>query len=82
MTTLNSYNFMDLLKDHNYVPRVTKSESSLINDVTSRLETVTNVFSVSNDDYSFMDLVKDRSYSFSPIQVPANDNIAAQSSAA
>jgi hypothetical protein len=37
---------------------------------------------VKSDDYNFMHLLKDNGYGFTPILVPANDNVARLSNAA
>ena len=57
MTTLTAnYNFMDLLKDYNYVPKIDRSSNSIVGDVKRVYERVTETTS----DYSFMDLLKDK----------------------
>ena len=56
MTTQTSnYNFMDLLKDHNYVPQVDDSKYGLFRDVTDAFESVSAKFDEATTDYSFMD---------------------------
>ncbi len=82
MTTFTRYNFMDLLKDHNYVPSMDENTYDIFQDVSNLFEKIKASLMVKSDDYNFMHLLKDNGYGFTPIHVPANDNVARLSNAA
>lgn len=65
---LNTYSFMDLLKDYNYVPEAEKSEVEFPENIASMVEYFTDFIKNKTEDYDFMDLLGDKGY------VPVNDN--------
>lgn len=62
------YNFMDLLKDYNYVPEAEKSVIEFPENVAALVEFFTDMIKNSTTDYTFLDLLGDKGY------VPVNDN--------
>lgn len=68
MTTfINTYSFMDLLKDNNYVPETDHSESSFMQYIEDAYEFIAKKVRTNTEDYGFMDLLNDNGY------VPSND---------
>ena len=63
----SSYSFMDLLKDHNYVPTNVVEEISIVDEIESSLNNIVDFFDANTVDYDFMDLLSDKGY------VPANN---------
>ena len=76
MTTfINTYSFMDLLKDYNYVPETDHSENEYISTIKSTFNRLADL--VRTNDYDFMDLLHDKGYV--PVEalvlpIPSNDN--------
>ncbi len=64
----NTYCFMDLLKDYNYVPEADRSETAVSQDFTKLVTSFSNFIKNKTTDYDFMDLLGDNGY------VPVNDN--------
>lgn len=79
---MTTYNFIDFLKDHNYVPPMQESTYDVFEEASNLFEKIKTSVTIKSDDYSFMHLLKDNGYGFTPIQVPANDNVARLSEAA
>lgn len=75
MTNTRSYTFLDLLKDHNYVPKLNESNFILLDNLLDAFNKLTSVFEKNTVEYDFMDLLKDNGYGLEPIFVPANDNV-------
>jgi len=65
---LNTYNFMDLLKEYNYVPETDRSEIRFPENIAALVEYFTDLVRSKTEDYDFMDLLGDKGY------VPVNDN--------
>ena len=78
MTTLiNTYSFMDLLKDKRHVPEIDHSNTQIMLEIENAFETISDfaLFDTASND--FMDLLNDKGYvptanDFLPIA--ANDN--------
>ncbi len=64
----NTYSFMDLLKDNNYVPEAAAPIVEFPTNVASVVEYFTDMLKNTSEDYDFMDLLSDNGY------VPVNDN--------
>ncbi len=64
----NTYCFMDLLKDYNYVPEADKPVVEFPANLASVVEYFTVFIKSRSEDYDFMDLLGDNGY------VPVNDN--------
>ena len=64
----NTYSFMDLLKDNNYVPEAATPVVEFPANVASMMEYFTDFVKSSSEDYDFMDLLGDNGY------IPVNDN--------
>ncbi len=64
----NTYSFMDLLKDYNYVPEAEKTEVEFPENVTALVASFMDMIKSRTTDYDFMDLLGDSGY------VPVNDN--------
>lgn len=64
----NTYSFMDLLKDYNYVPTAVQSKISIFQIINNLIEKVSGLITDKTTDYDFMDLLGDNGY------VPVNDN--------
>ncbi len=74
---LNTYNFMDLLKDNNYVPETDNGSNKLMQDIESLFDQISNIVTSKVTDYDFMDLLNDKGYVpavESWIPVASNDN--------
>ncbi|MBT6032521.1 MAG: hypothetical protein HOH19_08090 [Kordiimonadaceae bacterium] len=67
-TVFNTYSFMDLLKDYNYVPETVQSENNLLSKAITLIAQITGIVKSKTEDYDFMDLLGDNGC------VPVNDN--------
>ena len=65
---LETYSFMDLLKDYNYVPAADQHVIQFPENIASLVEYFTDMVKGGTTDYDFMDLLGDNGY------VPVNDN--------
>lgn len=69
---MNSYDFMDLLKDKGHVPEIIDQELSIIEDFENSINEVVDFFEAQATDYDFLDLLQDKGYGRLPIA--SNDN--------
>ena len=69
---MNSYTFMNLLKDSGYVPAL--QETSIADELENGLNNIATYFEKRATDHSFMGLLNDKGYSLNPIHVGVNDN--------
>lgn len=71
---MNTYDFMDLLKDKGHVPEIIEQELSIIEDFENSINEVVDFFDAQTSDYDFLDLLQDKGYGRNPIA--SNDNAA------
>lgn len=69
---MNTYDFMDLLKDKGHVPEIIEQELSIIDDFEQSVNEVIEFFEEATMDYDFIDLLQDKGYGAVPIA--SNDN--------
>ena len=79
MTTfLNTYSFMDLLKDYDYVPDTDQNETSFMDEIEDVFSPIAEFFKAGSEDYDFMDLLHDKGYtptaSDKAVWIASNDN--------
>lgn len=60
---LKNYDFMDLLKNYNYVPEADHDEPSIWDDFEKKFDRLVEVISINTSEYDFLDLLKDKGYS-------------------
>lgn len=69
---MNTYGFMDLLKDKGHVPEIIEQELSIIEDFENSINEVVDFLEVQASDYDFLDLLQDKGYGRIPFA--SNDN--------
>ena len=75
MTTLTSnYNYMDLLKQHNYVPQTIESSTDFLSELTDLVTRTLGSVKVASSGYDFMSLVKDKTDYAGATLIASNDN--------
>jgi len=57
-----AYNFIDLLKEYNYVPETDLHETTYSQDINEIIDTVSGFVKENTEDYDFMDLLDDKGY--------------------
>ncbi|MEZ5758446.1 MAG: hypothetical protein R3D86_09525 [Emcibacteraceae bacterium] len=74
---LDTYSFMDLLKDYDYVPETGRNEPSIFDNIENILAPITDFVKASAYEYDFMDLLNDKGYvtaNSANALVASNDN--------
>ena len=69
---MNTYDFMDLLRDKGHVPEIIEQELSIIEEFENSINEVVDFIDAQTSDYDFLDLLQDKGYGRIP--VASNDN--------
>lgn len=69
---LNTYNFMDLLKEKGQVP--TQEEMSILFEIENSINEFSEFMEETTTDYNFLNLLQDKGYGRKMAFVASNDN--------